>query len=578
VGPSEQSGENSEAGGEERDRVAVFGQEPVRTPPTRRSPLCRSVANPTRHSSLAARRCYTPPVKIAWLSPLSPVRSGIASYSEMLLPELARRVELTAVVEQEEIAGDPGCEIVAYGDFRRRRDEFDAVIAQVGNNLHHEFVWRDAMEHRSIVVLHEIVLHHLVTEMTLARGDANSYIDEIRRNHGAAGEAFARGRARGFDLENANFLFPASGRLASASAAVIVHNRWAAERLAEMEVGTPLHVIDHPFDQLRTAAGSEERNRTRRALGYSDDHRVIGMFGFVTAPKRPEVVMEAFARAWSRRADLRLLIVGDPAPNIDLEELAARFELPPDVWRTTGWTSDEEFDAALVAVDRVVSLRYPSAGESSGAVVRIFGASKPVAVPDYAQFAELPDDAVVKIPMGEGEVAALAAYFQSELDGEAIAAAQQRWHAEHGRPPEVAERYLEVVDRVLTGEVSRPVLRSVARSTLSPQPMLHLERLETASTAGLVSVSMTLRNEGSGILRSLTWGEPAYRLIVKLTRRGAELDSRWVELGRDLHPGETVEVGGHLRASGADEVVLVHGMVGVPLVDDVPFYRQRLDS
>jgi glycosyltransferase involved in cell wall biosynthesis len=515
--------------------------------------------------------------KIAWLSPLSPVRSGIASYSEMLLPELARRVELTAVVDQEEIAGDPGCQVVQYGDFRRRRGEFDTVIAQLGNNLHHEFVWRDAREHRSIVVLHEIVLHHLITEMTLARGDAEAFIEEMERNHGAAGEAFARGRSRGFDLENANFLFPASGRIASSSAAVIVHNQWAAERLLEMGVGTPIHVIDHPFDQLHTI-DRDARERTRRTLGYSDEQRVVGMFGFVTAPKRPEVVMEAFASAWSRWPDLRFLIVGEPAPNVDLEDLAARFGLPPEVWRTTGWTSDEEFDAALVAVDRVVSLRYPSAGESSGAVVRIFGASRPVAVPDYAQFAELPGDAVVKIPLGEGEVVALAAFFLSELDGEAIAAAQQRWLEQHGRPAEVAERYLEVVDRVVAGDVSRRVFRAAARSTLSPQPVLRVERLETASVEGLASVSVTLRNEGSGILRSLSWGEPAYRLIVKLTRRGVELESRWVELPCDLHPGESVEVRESLRASGADEVVLVHGMIGIPLVDDAPFHRQRLDS
>lgn len=530
------------------------------------------------YSPLAARHCYTPPVKIAWLSPLSPVRSGIASYSEMLLPELARRVELTAVVDQAEIAGDPGCEVVQYQDFLPRRGEFDAVIAQIGNNLHHEFVWRDAIEHRSIAVLHEIVLHHLVTEMTLARGDTEAFIEEMERSHGAVGAAFARGRSRGFHLENANFLFPASGRLAAASAAVIVHNRWAAERLAEMGVETLVHVIDHPFDRLSTTVDVDSRDRTRRALGYSQEERVIGMFGFVTAPKRPDVVMEAFASAWSRRPGLRLLIVGEPAPNVDLEDLAARFGLPSDVWRTTGWTSDEEFDAALVAVDRVVSLRYPSAGESSGAVVRIFGASRPVAVPDYAQFAELPGDAVVKIPLGEGEVAALAAFFLSALDDEAIAAAQQRWLRQHGRPGDVAKRYLEVVDRVVAGEVSRPTFRSVARSTLSPQPVLRVERLETARIEGLVSVSMTLRNEGSGIVRSLTWGEPAYRLIVKLTRHGAELDSRWVALGRDLHPGETVEVGGHLRASGADEVVLLHGMVGIPLAADVPFHRQRLDS
>ena len=68
----------------------------------------------------------------------------------------------------------------------------------------------------------------------------------------------------------------------------------------------------------------------------------------------------------------------------------------------TGYVDDAEFDDYYAAADRLVNLRYPSAGETSGTLIRAFEAGKPVAVSDYAQFAELPDDVVTKIAFGAG--------------------------------------------------------------------------------------------------------------------------------------------------------------------------------
>ena len=62
----------------------------------------------------------------------------------------------------------------------------------------------------------------------------------------------------------------------------------------------------------------------------------------------------------------------------------------------------------MAATDLAVNLRYPSAGETSGTLIRAFESGKPVAVSDYAQFAEFPDDCVVKIPFGDAEVTTLA--------------------------------------------------------------------------------------------------------------------------------------------------------------------------
>ncbi|HVT04559.1 MAG TPA: hypothetical protein VHL58_14430, partial [Thermoanaerobaculia bacterium] len=165
-------------------------------------------------------------MKVAFLTPLPPVRSGIAQYSAMLLPALSGRLDVTAVVQQSLVDPRVGATI-DYSRFVDIKGSYDAVICQLGNNLHHEFIFDFARQNRSIVVLHDLVLHHLIAEKTLARGNESAYIDELRRSEGALGEAYARGRAAGFHLELANFLLPAVREVAEESLHVIVHNDFA---------------------------------------------------------------------------------------------------------------------------------------------------------------------------------------------------------------------------------------------------------------------------------------------------------------------------------------------------------------
>ncbi|MBV9497431.1 MAG: glycosyltransferase family 4 protein, partial [Acidobacteria bacterium] len=290
--------------------------------------------------------------RVVMLSPMPPSRTGIAHYASMLAPALGKAVDLIVVSSPADPIPD------------------GLRIYQLGNNPHHEWIYNEALRTPGVIVLHDVVLHHLIVEMTLARGDVDGYIAALERNHGAAGAAWARGRAAGLHNELGNFLLPASIEVANRSRAVIVHNRWAAERLLSFGVSTPVHVVPHPYEELPLPV---EMPRTKR---------VIGVFGFLTSAKRAGVILEAF-----RRADdpsLELLIVGERAPNID----------PRIV--TTGYV--EDLDPWYGRVDCLVNLRYPTAGETSGTLIRAFAAGKPVAVSDYAQFAEYPDDCVTKIP------------------------------------------------------------------------------------------------------------------------------------------------------------------------------------
>jgi glycosyltransferase involved in cell wall biosynthesis len=389
------------------------------------------------------------------------------------------------------------------------------------------------MAHPGVIVLHDLVLHHLIVEMTLARGDVDGYVEALRANHGEAGAAWARGRAAGLHSELGNFLFPASVEVAKRSRAVIVHNRYAKERLESFGVETPIFVAPHPYEPFTLAARRQS------------NERVIGLFGFLTSAKRSEVILEAFRRAGQPK--LRLLVVGEPAPDIDVE----RFRSEGITF--TGYVDD--LAPYYARADRLVNLRYPTAGETSGTLIRALAAGKPVAVSDYAQFAELPDDCVVKIPLGAGEVDALVHFFTADLPDPS--AAQRKWLEENATVEKTVAVYREAL---WSAGIPAGKRRVSAGIPLFPQ-------LELLSLDGRKA---TVRNIGLDTLRTRMYGEPAYRLIVKSGN-----ESRWIELPLDLRAGETTII--DIPASlPPGNVTFHHALESIPMLEPEAWARATI--
>ena len=466
-------------------------------------------------------------MNVTMFTPLPPTRTGIAHYAAMLIPALREKVELEVVSEPADPATrQPG-----------------NAIYQLGNNPHHEWIYRQAMKTPGVIVLHDIVLHHLIVEMTLARGDAEGYIAAMQANHGDMGAAWARGRSIGLHTELANFLMQASIDVANRSRAVIVHNRYAADRLRSLGVTTPIHVVQHPHVPT---GPTDDRAGLRRRLGISNDERVIGFFGFLTSAKRAEVVLEAFQIARERNRKLRLLVVGEAAPNIEA--------IDGEGITVTGYVDDAEFDDDYAVADRLVNLRYPSAGETSGTLLRAFDAGKPVAVSDYAQFAELPDDVATKIAFGPDEVKDLAEFFLRDIASPA--AAQRRWLEENASMEKAVAGYITALSGA--PPLIRPSVREARMRGGGGAPLSLFPRVSLSWNG----TSLILRNDGDTVLRAGEYGQPGYRAVLKFGDR-----DRWVALPRDLAPGEGVAID---APAGAQRVTLTHALESIPIVDETP--------
>ena len=91
--------------------------------------------------------------RLAWFTPLPPVRSGIAAYSAELLPRLAGSYAIDVFVERPAAAGG-GSGVFDAHDFlwRHAQRPYDLTVYQIGNETCHDYMWPYLVRHPGLVV------------------------------------------------------------------------------------------------------------------------------------------------------------------------------------------------------------------------------------------------------------------------------------------------------------------------------------------------------------------------------------------------------------------------------------------
>jgi glycosyltransferase involved in cell wall biosynthesis len=349
-------------------------------------------------------------VRVAYYSPLPPSRSGIADYSALLIPALAERVEVAVV--------RPG---------RRREPKADVFLYHVGNDpAEHGWIVEALRRRPGIVVLHEFVLHHLVSGITLARGNVAGYLAALEREAGLVGRLLGHAaiddRIRPL-WETRPQDFPLAGEVLDLATGLVVHSRYVEERARAAGYGGPVWQIPMPAWPIPDVEPA--------AVAGSP---LFGCFGHVNESKRVPQLYSAFARVRERRPEARLLLVGSWSPRLPA------LEAPDGVIRRD-YVPEDELWALLAACDAVVSLRWPTMGETSAAAVRALSLGKPLVVSDVGSFRELPDEVALKVPVGDGEVDALEAALERAASSPEMGTAARRLAETEHRLDRVADLY-----------------------------------------------------------------------------------------------------------------------------------------
>jgi glycosyltransferase involved in cell wall biosynthesis len=320
-------------------------------------------------------------MRVAFVSPLPPSRSGIADYSAALV-EAMRSLAEVETFSASERAFHP--------------ERFDIAVYQVGNNGFHTFAYEAALRHPGVVVMHESNLHHLIADLTIRRGDWDAYVAECEYNGGPAARAFAervRKLEEGPDYEGVRM----TRRLLESARGVIVHSRFMEAEMRAAGYAGPVAVIPHG-----AWIPQADRNAYRHVLGLDETRPLVGIFGFLKPYKRIAESLRAFRRLVRVAPEAKLILVGEPHPDFPLEAAIRSMGLSSHA-RILGFVPIHDFEGYLAACDIAINLRYPTVGESSGTLLRALGLGKAALVSAIGSFQEFPDDVCVKVPVGPGE-------------------------------------------------------------------------------------------------------------------------------------------------------------------------------
>jgi glycosyltransferase involved in cell wall biosynthesis len=339
-------------------------------------------------------------------------------------------------------------------EFAARREIYGATIYQLGNSPPHAPILDLAEQWPGVCVLHDVTLQHLQAWRALHGGAAAlaTYRGEMRRRYGADGVLAAEAILHNRLPPRPYADFPLCERVAERSRAVIVHSRYAREQLLRRAPGTPVAVAPHGAPLLPPG----DRAAARRALDLPEGAFVIAALGNLIPEKRLEVALRAFARALFGLPEALFVIAGAASPHYALDRFVRLHGLAPVV-RQLGRVDATTFAALLVAADACVNLRWPTGGETSGSFLRMLAAGRPTLASDAGSFAEAPDDACLKIPLGPDEEDAIAAALlrlaRDPAGAAGVGARARAFIAREHRLEHAAAGYRAVLDRVLHGGV-----------------------------------------------------------------------------------------------------------------------------
>jgi glycosyltransferase involved in cell wall biosynthesis len=378
-------------------------------------------------------------VKISYWSPLSPSRTGVADYSEELLPHLAEQgFDIHLFLADRE----PGSAEIRDSfpwhwarDYEEvaARESFDLDLYQIGNSADHRFALNAALRHPGVVVLHDLVLQHLFLGLSVERGNVALYVSEMKRAYGERGASIGRQIAAALGSELLTSKFPLCERLVERSYGLLVLTRhmqqWLERRFGSVPAGKLIGRVRHHYSPPPPLPVSTSLE-ARRLLGLPETEFLVASFGLVSRAKRIDRALLGFRRFLREWPDARFLIVGEVQESYPLAELDATRALGERLV-ITGREPMDRFYLYMLACNVVVNLRFPSTGEISGTLIRTLGMGKPVLVSNTGPFAEFPEHTVARIDLGPPEVPEIARVLLWLARNPRLAEAMGRFAREH---------------------------------------------------------------------------------------------------------------------------------------------------
>jgi glycosyltransferase involved in cell wall biosynthesis len=331
--------------------------------------------------------------RLAWFSPLPPVKSGISQYNRELLPAFADEHDIDLFVDggpEQFVSPDARMRVFSAYDFiwKNRARAYDLTVYQLGNAPCHDYMWAYLTRFRGLVVLHDGQLHHARGRMLLQPRPPRQ--DDYRRefwfNHPDANPDLAELGAAGL-LGSLTYLWPMLRIVVEASRCILVHNDWLADQIREAHPAAEVDVVEMGVPEPASRPGARQQIRSRHRI--AEDAVVFTAFGKVTPEKRVREAMRALASVAESVPHAHFLVAGETVEYYDLRTEAETLGVGGRV-TFAGYLPDEAIDDHLAASDVGLCMRWPTSRETSASWLRCLSAGKPTISTDLVHTVDMP--------------------------------------------------------------------------------------------------------------------------------------------------------------------------------------------
>jgi glycosyltransferase involved in cell wall biosynthesis len=342
----------------------------------------REAVRGPREAEHEERRVVSRVRRIAWFSPLPPVRTGVALVSAELVTILRTRGYDIDTFDTDAAHDFP---------WRQLQRPYDLIVYQFGNSSHHDYEWAYALRYPGLVVLHDTHLHHARAAFLLREGRRDDYRAEFRYCHPDVPADVAELAVAGFD-SRLYYEWPMVRALVRASRLTAVHGE-GARRDVEMwkcgNVETAAVRLGHG-EPVSPDRAERARREVRAKHGIPTDAILFICAGGVTPEKRVPQIVAALGAILPYAPAARLLLAGAPAAHYDPAADIAAQGLEGRVTIAGYVESDAELTDYLAASDVSLNLRWPTARETSGPWLRAMAAGVPTVITDLTHLGDVP--------------------------------------------------------------------------------------------------------------------------------------------------------------------------------------------
>ena len=328
--------------------------------------------------------------RLAWFTPLPPIRSGIAQYSSELLPPLTSSYVIDVFVDgsPEAFQAPPGTHVFSAHDFvwKHHQTAYALVVYQVGNASCHDYMWPYLVRWPGLVVLHDGQVHHARARSLLQQKRADDYRREFQYNHPDADPDVTELGISGL-LGSLTYLWPMLRAAVVSSRRVLVHNARLAQQIHEHQPEAPIDIAEMGVPAHTAMPDARQQIRSRWRI--ADTAVVFMALGNVTPEKRLLEALHALASISEAVPDAHVLLAGETVGYYDVSSAARALGIEQKL-SVAGYIADADMPAYLEASDVCLCLRWPTSRETSASWLRCLAAGRPTVTTDLAHTVDVP--------------------------------------------------------------------------------------------------------------------------------------------------------------------------------------------